>query len=179
MMGNITKTHSRQCEGETTPQLFDVWFDPIESVVREREFIEELIRGELDAALARPRYERSKKAGHEATPGVTGHRHGSRTRSLTGNFGPIVIAAPRARLETPVGVLDAADSHDLRSVFGRWTPEPGVNDPVGFADELRAQAESVVHSRARGAVGLSDLQRARATLDESRADAGEGRKLRG
>jgi hypothetical protein len=59
MMSNITKTHSRQCEGETAPQLFDDWFDPIESAVRERarEFIEELIRGELDAALARPRYE--------------------------------------------------------------------------------------------------------------------------
>ena len=63
------------CEGETAPQLFDDWFDPIESVVRERarQFIEELIRGELDAVRARPRYERSKKAGHEATPGVTGY----------------------------------------------------------------------------------------------------------
>jgi hypothetical protein len=56
---------------------------------RAREFIEELIRGELDAVLARPRYERSKKAGHEGTPDITGHRHGSRPRSLIGSFGPI------------------------------------------------------------------------------------------
>jgi hypothetical protein len=98
-MSNITKTHSRQCEGETAPQLFDDWFDPIESAVRERarEFIEELIRGELDAALARPRYECSKK------PAMRQRRalRGSRTRSLTGSFGPIEIAVPRARLETP------------------------------------------------------------------------------
>jgi hypothetical protein len=65
------------------------------------EFIEELIRGELDAALARPRYERSRKVGHEGKPGMTGHRHGSRPRSLIGSFGPIEIAVPRARLDTP------------------------------------------------------------------------------
>jgi len=36
--------------------VFDNWFDPIETEVRARshQFIEELIRGELDAALARP-----------------------------------------------------------------------------------------------------------------------------
>jgi len=92
MTSNVTKTHSLQCEGGTAPQLFDDWFDPIETAVRERarEFIEELIRSELDAALARPRYERSKKTGRE------GHRHGSRLRSLTGSFGPIEIAVPRA-----------------------------------------------------------------------------------
>jgi len=44
--------------------LFDNWFDPIESQVRARarDFIEELIRGELDDALARPRYQRSTSA---------------------------------------------------------------------------------------------------------------------
>jgi hypothetical protein len=53
------------CEGETAPQLFDDWFDPIENAVRgrARESIEEFVRGDLDAALAR--------------------RHASRTRSLT------------------------------------------------------------------------------------------------
>ena len=64
MTSNITKTHSPQCRGETAPQLFDDWFDPIETAVRERaREIEELIRSELDVALARPRYKRSKKAG--------------------------------------------------------------------------------------------------------------------
>jgi transposase-like protein len=97
--------------------LFDNWFDPIETEVRARvhEFIEELIRGELDAVLARPRYGRSQKAGKEESAGVAGHRHGSRTRSLTGTFGPIEIAVPRARLNTPEGKTTEWKSQALRA----------------------------------------------------------------
>jgi hypothetical protein len=53
---------------EMAVDLFDNRFDPIETEVRARarQFIEELIRGELDTALARPRYERSKIASNEA-----------------------------------------------------------------------------------------------------------------
>src|SRR5437899_5504923 len=103
MTNTITNTDSSQLEAKTAPQLFDDWFDPIETEVRARarEFIEELIRGELDAVLARPRYGRGKMAGSEARAGVAGHRHGSRMRSLTGTFGPIAIAVPRARPNTP------------------------------------------------------------------------------
>ena len=102
---------------EPAVDLFDNWFDPIESEVRvrSRQFIEELIRGEIDAALARPRYERSKMAGNQARAGVTGHRHGSRTRSLTGTFGPIEIAVPRARLTTPEGRTTEWKSQALRA----------------------------------------------------------------
>ena len=78
--------------------LFDNWFDPIETEVRARcasGFIEELLRGELDAALARPRYERSKMACNEAeSRALRGTGTASRTRSLTGTFGPIEIAVP-------------------------------------------------------------------------------------
>ena len=58
MMNLSTKPDSSQPKGETTVQLFDDWFDPIETAVRERvrELIEELIHGELDVVLARPRY---------------------------------------------------------------------------------------------------------------------------
>ena len=54
MASNITKTAPSQGEAQTAPQLFDDWFDPIETAVRDRarEFIEELIRGELDALAA-------------------------------------------------------------------------------------------------------------------------------
>ena len=101
----ITKPASPQPATELTVDLFDNWFDPIEAEVRarSRQFIEELIRSELDAVLARPRYERSQMAGNEGKVGVAGHRHGSRTRSLTGTFGPIEIAVPRARLNTSEG----------------------------------------------------------------------------
>ena len=89
MTGSTTKPDSLQPAAEMAVDLFDNWFDPIETEVRARarEFIEELIRGELDAALARPRYGRGEKASDEASAGIAGHRHGSRTRSLTGTFG--------------------------------------------------------------------------------------------
>src|SRR2546423_3173190 len=102
MTSITTKPDSLQLEAETAPHLFDNWFDPIETEVRgrARQFIEELIRGELDEALARPRYGRSKAADDEERF-VVGHRHGSRKRSLTGTFGPVEIDVPRARLNTP------------------------------------------------------------------------------
>jgi len=79
-MTKITTTpDSSQLACEMAVGLFDDWFDPIETEVRARarEFIEELIRSELDDALTRPRYQRSKKAADEGGAGVTGHRHGS------------------------------------------------------------------------------------------------------
>jgi putative transposase len=96
MISIATKPDSSQPTAEMAVDLFDNWFDPIETEVRARarEFIEELIRGELDAVLARPRYGRKQSAGKEESAAVAGHRHGSRTRSLTGTFGPIEIAVP-------------------------------------------------------------------------------------
>lgn len=86
--------------------LFEDWFDPIESGLRERvrSFIEEMIRSELDAALARPRYARRTPAERADTAsGIAGHRHGRRTRTLMGTFGPTEITVPRARLDTVQG----------------------------------------------------------------------------
>src|SRR3954449_7111714 len=92
-----TKPDSMQSATEMAVDLFDNWFDPIETEgrARAREFIEELIRGELDTVLARPRYGRSQMACNEGRAGIAGHRHGRRTRSLTGTFGPVEIAVPR------------------------------------------------------------------------------------
>jgi putative transposase len=117
MKQSTTKLDSVQPATELAVDLFDNWFDPIETEVRarSRQFIEELIRGELDAALSRPRYGRSQIAGNEAGAAVTGHRHGSRTRSLTGTFGPIEISVPRARLTTPEGGTAEWKSQALRA----------------------------------------------------------------
>jgi putative transposase len=117
MTSVTTKPDSSQLEGRAAPQLFDNWFDPIETEVRARarEFIEELMRGEFDAVLARPRYGRGQMASDEGRAGVTGHRHGSRTRSLTGTFGPVEIAVPRARLKTPEGGTREWKSQALRA----------------------------------------------------------------
>ena len=116
MTSSTTKPDSL-LEAETAPHLFDDWFDPIEVEVRDRarQFIEELIRGELDEALARPRYGRSKAAGDEERAGFVGHRHGSRKRSLTGTFGPVEIEVPRARLNSPEGRTSEWKSQALRA----------------------------------------------------------------
>ena len=60
MSDNSTKTASLQPGAETARYLFDDWFDPIEAGLRDRvrEFIQEMIEGELEEALSRPRYAR-------------------------------------------------------------------------------------------------------------------------
>ena len=105
---------------EISSHLFDDWFDPIESGIRDRVrgLIEEMIRGELDAALSRPRY--GRRAGHAEDSGVaaavvSGHRHGSRVRTLTGTFGKTEIAVPRARLNTSDGKTTEWKSQALRN----------------------------------------------------------------
>jgi putative transposase len=97
-MKNVTsKPELSHSAIETNSHLFDDWYDPIEDMIRGqvRGLIEEMIRGELDAALSRPRY--GRRAGHSkgrdlTTAVVTGHRHGSRVRTLTGTFGKTEIA---------------------------------------------------------------------------------------
>jgi putative transposase len=108
MESTTTKPTVAHSGNETNTELFEDWFDPIESRVREqvRHFIEGLIEAELNEALARPRYRHRVKAGDvpgEGPAGVSGHRHGHRSRSLTGTFGPVQINVPRARLNTADG----------------------------------------------------------------------------
>ena len=107
MTSNTTALDCAQPAVKAAADLFDNWFDPIESAVRDRVrgLIEALIEGELEAVLARRRYGRRAKNADEAgtVTGVAGHRHGSRTRTLTGTFGRTEIAVPRARLAQPDG----------------------------------------------------------------------------
>jgi putative transposase len=119
MTSDTMKSASAQPADERTPLLFDNWFDPIEGALRERVrgFIEGLIHAELNAALGRPRYVRQTKNAECAEDGrvVSGHRHGSRTRTLTGTFGKTAIAVPRARLETGDGRTTEWRSSALRA----------------------------------------------------------------
>src|SRR5260370_3511372 len=89
------------------PYLVDNWFDPIEFGVRSRvrDFIETMMEEELEAVLSRPRYGRTPAESKEAgtAEGATGHRHGHRSRTLLGTFGPVEVAMPRARLNAPGG----------------------------------------------------------------------------
>jgi putative transposase len=86
----------------TEEKLFDNWFDPVETDLRTkvRGLIETMIEEELETVLSRPPYGRRPglaAAGDAAAP-VAGHRHGHRTRTLTGTFGKTGIAVPRARI---------------------------------------------------------------------------------
>jgi transposase-like protein len=108
MKKHITELDSATHAADTDPHLFDDWFDPIEFGVRSRvrDFIETMMEEELDSVLSRPRYGRiAPGAGKEAgtADGVTGHRHGHRSRSLLGTFGPVEVAMPRARLDAADG----------------------------------------------------------------------------
>jgi putative transposase len=125
MESTTTKRTDRHTGTETSAQLFEDWFDPIESSVRNqvRHFIQGLIEAELEEALARPRYRHRAKAGEVAGEGpaaVSGHRHGHRSRSLTGTFGQVQINVPRARLNTPEGKTKEWRS-DMLPVYQRRT----------------------------------------------------------
>jgi putative transposase len=94
--------------------LGEAWSDPIEAGIRDRirGFIEELIEEELAAALGRGRYQRRPRRGDGGTglaagpadvAPLAGHRHGHRGRQMTGCFGTVEIAVPRARVGTAGG----------------------------------------------------------------------------
>jgi hypothetical protein len=108
MKSHNTKSDSSQPVADTAVFLFDDWFDPIETQVRERVrgFIQAMIEGELDETLQRSRYGRRPKSSDGKTEGllaVAGHRHGHRLRSFTGTSGRTEIAMPRAWLQTADG----------------------------------------------------------------------------
>ena len=110
-------TDSTTTVDDATLFLGEAWSDPIEAGIRDRirGFIEDLIEEELAAALGRGRYERRPRRGagepgsaDSPPPGVdvarpAGPRHGHRQRRITGSFGTVGIAVPRARVGTAGG----------------------------------------------------------------------------
>ncbi len=163
-MTSITTTpDSLQPKAETAVQLFDDWFDPIETAVRERVrgFIEELIGSELDVVLARPRYGRLAKLvdGADSAAGVAGHRHGSRTRSLMGTFGKTEIAVPRARLETPDGKTAEWHSSALRAYQRRTLAADAVIAGSYLAGTNTRRVRRALAALFGGAVGKDTVSR--------------------
>jgi putative transposase len=120
MTSHSTMPDRPQPETETAVQLFDNWFDPIEAGLRDRarEFLQAMLEAELDEVLERSRYARRAKRStrdSEEPAGVTGHRHGHRSRTLLGTFGQVKIEVPRARLDTPDGKTTEWKSQALRA----------------------------------------------------------------
>jgi putative transposase len=163
MISDSICTTRLQPEAATDEHLFDSWFDPIESAVRDRvrSFIEELIEGELEAVLARPRYGRRAKDGDgiENAAGLAGHRHGSRTRTLTGTFGQTAIAVPRARLVQPDGGTTEWKSRALRAYQRRTLAAEALIAGAYLAGVNTRRVRRALTALFGGAVGKDTVSR--------------------
>jgi putative transposase len=163
MTSIITKPELSQPRTETPSHLFDDWFDPIEAGIRDRVrgLIEEMIRGELDAVLSRPRYGRREKmaAGAQDASGTAGHRHGSRSRSLTGTFGKTEISVPRARLERPDGTTIEWKSQALRAYQRRTLAADALIAGAYLAGTNTRRVRRALGALFGGAVGKDTVSR--------------------
>ena len=161
MASVTTKPQALQLETEKAAHLFEDWFDPIETRLREqvRAFIEELIRGELDTALARPRYARQVEPKKGASRGLFGHRHGSRTRTLTGTFGTQQITVPRARIESEDGTTSEWKSQALRAYQRRTVAADALIASTYLAGTNTRRVRRALQALFGGAVGKDVVSR--------------------
>ena len=164
-MENITrKSDSSQPAAETAGYLFDDWFDPIEAGVRDRVrgFIQAMVEGELDAALMRPRYGRrsqSSSGDADGPVGVTGHRHGHRSRSLTGTFGKTDITVPRARLQGADGATTEWKSKALRAYQRRTKAADALIASAYLSGTNTRRVRRALAALFGGAVGKDTVSR--------------------
>ena len=143
-------------EGPAERALFagEAWFDPIEAGLRDRirGLIEELVEQELEAALGRARYERAG--------GAAGHRHGHRTRRLTGSFGPVELAVPRARLRAEDGGAREWRSAVLPRYARRTRQLEALIAGAYLAGTNTRRVQRALAALFRGAVGKDVVSRA-------------------
>jgi putative transposase len=164
-MTNVTtKPDSSQPQAETAVHLFDNWFDPIEAGLRDRarEFLQAMLEGELDMVLARSRYSRrAKPSGGDAEDavGITGHRHGHRSRSLLGTFGQVEIEVPRARLSTPDGKTTEWKSQALRAYQRRTLAADALIASTYLAGTNTRRVRRALGAVFGGAVGKDTVSR--------------------
>jgi putative transposase len=143
-------------KGPAEQALFagEAWFDPIEAGLRGRirGLIEELVEQELEAALGRGRYERAG--------GTSGHRHGHRRRQLTGSFGPVELAVPRARLQAEDGTTREWRSAVLPRYARRTRQLEALIAGAYLAGTNTRRVQRALGALFRGAVGKDVVSRA-------------------
>ena len=164
MKKHTTQPDSAPLPAETAPQLFDNWFDPIEFGVRSRvrDFIETMMEEELEAVLSRPRYGRvAPTAGKEAgrAEAASGHRHGHRSRTLLGTFGPVEVAMPRARLNTPDGGTTEWKSKALKAYQRRTIAADAVIAATYLAGTNTRRVRRALTALFGGAVSKDTVSR--------------------
>jgi hypothetical protein len=164
MTNNSMKSPDLQSEAAIAVHLLGDWFDPIEAGLRDRvrEFIQTMIESELEAALSRPRYARRAKADAENADGpsaISGHRHGHRSRSLTGTFGRVEIALPRARLDTAKGKTTEWRSTALRAYQRRTKQADSLIAGAYLAGTSTRRVRRALSAVFGGAVGKDTVSR--------------------
>jgi putative transposase len=160
MTSPTTKRDAVQPEAEEAGPLFADWFDPIETALRDRvrAFIETMISSELDAALARPRYAR-RPAGEGGAAEVVGHRHGRRTRTLTGTFGATQVSVPRARIAAEGGGTVEWRSKALRAYQRRTKAAEALIASTYLAGTNTRRVRRALAALFGGAVGKDVVSR--------------------
>jgi putative transposase len=88
---------------------------------------------------------------------VTGHRHGSRTRTLTGTFGKTEIAVRRARLNTSDGKTREWKSQGLRNYQRRTLAADALIAGTYLAGPTRAACAAPCTPCSGGAVGKGTM----------------------
>jgi len=164
MTSHSTTPDQPQSETETAVQLFDNWFDPIEAGLRDRarEFLQAMFEGELDEVLDRSRYARRAKrsTGDLQEPaGVSGHRHGHRSRTLLGTFGQLKIEVPRARLDRLDGKTTEWKSQALRSYQRRTVAADALIAGCYLSGTNTRRVRRALRALFGGAVGKDTVSR--------------------
>ena len=158
-----TKRDAPQPEAAEVASLFVDWFDPIEAALRDRvrAFIETMISSELDAALARPRYARrlAGQGGEGVAAEVVGHRHGRRTRTLTGTFGATEVSVPRARIAAGNGGTVEWRSKALRAYQRRTRTADALIAGAYLAGTNTRRVKRALAALFQGAVGKDVVSR--------------------
>jgi transposase-like protein len=181
MTSPTTKPEAVQPEAAESVSLFADWFDPIEAALRDRvrDFIETMISSELDAALARPRYVRRPAVstdGDGVAAEVVGHRHGRRTRTLTGTFGATELTLPRARIAAGNGKTTEWQSQALRAYQRRTKAADALIAAIYLAGTNTRRVRRALAGLFGGAVGKDVVSRTWRKI-KSDWDAWNGRDL--
>src|SRR5207247_4314729 len=116
----------------------------------------------LDGVLGRSRYGRRAKSPSgdaEEAAGVSGHRHGHRSRSLLGTFGQVNVDVPRARLNTPDGKTSEWKSRALRAYQRRTLAADALIAGVYLAGTNTRRVRRALGALFAGAVGKDTVSR--------------------
>ena len=177
-----TKRDALQPGAAEVASLFVDWFDPIEAALRDRvrAFIETMISSELDAALARPRYARrpAGQGGEGVAAEVVGHRHGCRTRTLTGTFGMTEVSVPRARIAAGDGRTVEWKSKALKAYQRRTKTADALIAGVYLAGTNTRRVRRALLALFGGTVGTDVVSRTWRRI-KSDWEAWNGRDLAG